>query len=51
MNQQEFEYKEELRQHRLREQKNNNDYSSERELCDNCGAFINSHDHCPNCDY
>ena len=51
MTQDEFEYKEELRQNRLKQQKHNKDYNSERELCGDCGAFLNCHDYCPNCDY
>ena len=48
-------YKEELKEQRLNEQERGSDYAylenGELERCDNCGGFINSHDHCPNCDY
>jgi len=46
---------EELRQNRLNEQSHNNDYSYKQngsiEKCDDCGSLINSHGHCPTCDY
>jgi hypothetical protein len=48
-------YKQELEQQRLKEQKQNNDYDygfdGLPEKCDDCGSFINSHGHCPRCDY
>ena len=47
-------YEEDLREQRHIEQKRNNDYDinedGEREKCD-CGTSLNSHGHCPNCDY
>ena len=47
--------KEQLRDIRLKEQKDNKDYSYEEnggiEICDNCKSYINSHGHCPRCDY
>lgn len=48
-------YEEELRENRKKEQLSKKDYSylegGEIEKCDDCGCPINSHDHCPNCDY
>ena len=48
-------WKEELLEQAIKEQEKNADYSYEtngsKEKCDNCGCFINSHDHCPRCDY
>ena len=48
-------YKEELRENRLNEQKDNEDYSyysdGNIEVCDLCKTPINSHGHCPTCDY
>jgi len=38
-------------QRRISEQKENKDYNDEMEKCDDCGSLLNSHDHCPNCDY
>ena len=47
--------KEQLKDARLKEQKDNNDYSYREdnsiELCDNCRSNINSRGHCPLCDY
>lgn len=47
-------YKEELKEHRLKEQKDKNDYAyledGSIEKCI-CGMPLNSHDHCPRCDY
>jgi transcription initiation factor IIE alpha subunit len=40
---------------RAREQKASKDYAYEEngkiETCSDCGSPINSHDHCPRCDY
>ena len=40
---------------RLKEQKDKKDYAYEEngaiEKCDDCGSCINSHGHCPRCDY
>ncbi len=48
-------YKEELRQERIARQKQKGDYSYydevEIERCEDCGAPLNSHGHCPHCDY
>jgi len=42
-------------EHRRMEQEQNKDYSywetGEIEKCDECGCEINSHGHCPRCDY
>ena len=38
------------RDQRMNDQRANNDYNDEREKCE-CGAYLNSHDHCPRCDY
>lgn len=35
---------------RLKEQQENDDFNDEREQCE-CGDYLNSHDHCPRCDY
>ena len=47
-------FNEELRENRVKEQKDNNDYdyNSDRKIekCD-CGHPLNSHGHCPICDY
>lgn len=47
--------KQELRDFRLAEQERERDYSFEErgafELCSDCGSRINSHGHCPLCDY
>jgi hypothetical protein len=47
--------KEQLKDNRLKEQKNKKDYSYEqdgrRESCDYCRTPINSHGYCPRCDY
>ena len=47
--------KQELRNFRFTEQKRENDYSYEEkgniELCGDCRSPINSHGHCPRCDY
>ena len=29
----------------------NKDYNEEMEVCEDCGYHLNSHDHCPVCDY
>lgn len=51
----EFEERESRMNARLNEQRVNNDYdyldNGDIERCDDCGAPINSHGHCPNCDY
>ena len=47
--------KEQLKDHRLKEQKDKKDYSyeydGEIETCEDCGTPINSNGHCPRCDY
>jgi len=43
-------WEQELRETRMKEQADKQDYNDEREKCD-CGAYLNSHDHCPRCDY
>lgn len=49
------EMKEELLRQRLKEQEDNKDYEidweGEYEECHTCGTFINTHGHCPRCDY
>ena len=49
------EWEEELLERSFEEQKAKKDYSYQDdgsiEKCDKCGSFINSHDHCPRCDY
>jgi len=50
MNIQEFFDNENLKDHRLKEQKWKKDYNDEMERCE-CGCYLNSHDHCPRCDY
>lgn len=39
-----------MRDHREQQQKQNKDYNQEMEKCE-CGSYLNSHDHCPRCDY
>jgi len=46
-----FEWLEECRLARLTEQKLKKDYNDNHEKCNDCGTFLNSHDHCPTCDY
>ena len=50
-----FDFNEELFENRINEQKDKKDYDylkdGQIEKCDNCGNFINSHGHCPKCDY
>ena len=50
-----FKEKEESIERRMEEQKQNGDYSfgpkGNIEHCDACGNPINSHGHCPACDY
>ena len=46
-------YEQELRESRMKEQRERLDYSyldGEIEKCE-CGCPINSHGHCPRCDY
>ncbi len=43
-------WNESLKDSRLKEQKQNKDYNDEMEKCE-CGSYLNSHDHCPICDY
>ena len=47
--------KEHVKNNRLHMQQYNKDYSYEEdgsiEKCKDCGSFINSHGHCPVCDY
>lgn len=53
--QEQVEFEEESRQNRLQEQEAEKDYYYEEdggiEKCGDCRAAINSHGHCPNCDY
>lgn len=48
-------YKEELTSERLKQQKQSKDYDvnedGEIETCSTCGTPLNSHSHCPKCDY
>ena len=48
-------YEEALREQRYNEQKQKYDYSYDEygkiETCDDCNSNINSHGHCPMCDY
>lgn len=48
-------YKQELRDNRRKEQKDKKDYSynddGERDRCNDCGSYIDSHFRCPVCDY
>ena len=48
-------HKQELLDQRKVEQKQSEDYSYEvdgrPEICDICRSYINSHGHCPRCDY
>lgn len=50
-----LQWDEECRDSRIKEQKENKDYSycddGRPEKCSDCGSYINSHDHCPRCDY
>ena len=50
-----YEWEQELREYRLAEQKRESDYSFEEngdfELCGDCHSRINSHGHCPRCDF
>ena len=39
------------RYERYKDQRDNNDYNDEMEKCSTCNNFLNSHDHCPLCDY
>ena len=43
-------FEEQLEKGRLAEQRQKNDYSDDGEVCE-CGCRINSHGHCPRCDY
>lgn len=47
--------RQELLDQRQKKQKENNDYDyledGSPEKCDDCGSYINSHGHCPKCDY
>ena len=36
---------------RIKEQEENLDFNEERERCNDCNSLLNSHDHCPRCDY
>lgn len=52
---QEEDWENELFDIRAKEQKASKDYryeeNGEIETCSDCGSPINSHDHCPRCDY
>lgn len=49
------EYQEELLEARKNEQEENDDYDYDEygnmETCEDCHSLINSHGHCPRCDY
>ena len=45
-----FNWDETIKENRLKEQKQKKDYNNEMEKCE-CGTYLNSHDHCPKCDY
>ncbi|WP_299116897.1 hypothetical protein [uncultured Winogradskyella sp.] len=44
-------WEEELMNNRLKDQQQKKDYNEEKEKCLDCGSYLNSHDHCPRCDY
>ena len=48
-------WNEQVTEARLNEQRQKKDYdyleNGEIEKCDDCGSYINSHGHCPKCDY
>lgn len=46
-----YKEKEEHVANRIAQQKLNNDYDDDMEQCDDCGSYLNSHGHCPRCDY
>lgn len=50
MNQEQFAWEEECRAARLDEQEKESDFTKDMEKCE-CGAYINSDDRCPSCDY
>lgn len=51
----EEDFRNQLRENRLKEQNDKKDYSYKHdggiETCDDCRTPINSHGHCPTCDY
>ncbi len=55
MKKEQFEWEESLRANRLNEQEQKKDYDYDEdgnpEKCEDCGSYINSHGHCPRCDY
>ena len=58
MSEDEFEkctHEEQQYRSRIDEQKSKDDYTFDKdnnqEVCDQCGNYINSHGHCPRCDY
>lgn len=55
MNEQQYEWEQFCRYNRIEQQKHNNDYEYDEngniERCSDCWSYINSHCHCPICDY
>ena len=48
--QEQEQFEQELFENRITEQKRNRDYDDDMEKCE-CGMYLNSHGHCPRCDY
>jgi len=50
-----FDWEQEIFETNLKTQEQNKDYdynhNGERNKCDDCGNNLNSHGHCPRCDY
>lgn len=44
-------YRQSLQDQRLNEQNLNSDFDDDMEVCEDCGCNLNSHGHCPRCDY
>lgn len=55
MTQEQAQWEDDVRQSRLSAQVQKNDYEfnddGEKEKCEDCRTPLNSHGHCPNCDY
>jgi hypothetical protein len=51
MTEEQFKWEEALKENIFREQKQNRDFNEDMEKCDDCGSYLDSHDHCPLCDY
>ena len=51
MNEEQFKWEEALKDNRFKEQREKKDYNEDMEKCWYCGSYLNSHDHCPLCDY